>query len=186
MTDIYHNGKRLSRIDLTFDAQAAPIIAPQPLVEAKPPVRPADPPANDTPPAGAVPDHVIARSYGPLLRNNPRLQVVLRLGKVHSYGFWVPANTKVRLVNFGFVPQNKSMTQMAVWISEEPGGESLDERYALDAQVTRVGGQLQVTAAIRGRGGERRGAMIEVGKRYYINMQAGGNVPMEWRITGDF
>jgi hypothetical protein len=183
MTDIYHNGKRLSRIDLTFDEMATPIItpAPKPPVEDTPPVRPADPP-----PAGAVPDHVIARSYGPLLRNNPRLQVVLRLGKVHSYGFWVPANTKVRLVNFGFVPQNKSMTQMAVWISEEAGGESLDERYALDAQVTRVGGQLQVTAAIRGRGGERRGAVIEVGKRYYINMQAGGNVPMEWRITGDF
>ena len=176
MTDIYHNGKRLSRIDLTFDGAAPPIITPDPPADDKPPVRPADP----------VPDHVVARTYGPLLRNNPSLRDQLRLGRTYAYGFTVPANSIVRLVTFGFVPQNQNRTQMAVWISEEPGGEALDQRYALDAQVTRVGGQLEVTAAIRGRGGERRGAVIDTNTLYYINMQAGGPVAMEWRITGDF
>jgi hypothetical protein len=28
MTDIYHNGKKLERIDLTFDGEAPPIITP--------------------------------------------------------------------------------------------------------------------------------------------------------------
>jgi hypothetical protein len=182
MTDIYYNGKKLQRIDLTFDGAAPPIITPEPPVDDKPPVRFVEPQPEETLP----PSHVIMRQYGPLLRNNPSLMDHLRLGKVYSYGWSVPANSVVRLVTFGFVPQNLNLTQLAVWISKTPGGEALDERYALDSQTTRVGAQMAVTAAIRGRGGERRGAVIDTDTQYYINMQAGGPVPMKWRISGDF
>jgi hypothetical protein len=74
MTDIYHNGKKLERIDLTFDGEAPPIIipSPKPPVDDKPPVRPAQP----SPPS-AVNPNIIQRSLGDLRLSRPKLSTFL-------------------------------------------------------------------------------------------------------------
>jgi hypothetical protein len=185
MTDIYHNGKKLERIDLTFDAQAAPIISPQPLVEAKPPVddKPPVRPVEPDPPS-AVNANVIKRTLGDLRLSRPKLSTFMEKDRIYSHSFNVPVD--VPLVMFGFIPQGSYPANFRVWVSRTPGGKPIDTKYGDVLANARRGQQFALAVAVRGLGGERRGAVVDKSTRYWLNMQSDERHPMQWRITGAF
>jgi hypothetical protein len=177
MTDIYHNGKKLERIDLTFDGAAPPIITPEPPVDDKPPVRPVEPPS-------AVDPNIIQRTLGDLVLSRPKMSTYMDKDRIYAHSFTIPVD--VPLVMFGFVPQGSYTANFRVWVSKTPGGEPIDDKYGDVRANARRGQQFALAVAVRGLGGERRGAVVDKFTRYYLNMVSDQPHPMQWRITGAF
>jgi hypothetical protein len=170
--------RRITSLKITTatDDSAPPVTQPKTPTTPKKPVKP----KNPVKPSGNVTE------FGPLSKNKPLLRREMKAGEVYSYGFMLPKNGTVPMAIFGMTPQSETLTDFDVWLSETPNGKPLNSRYAVLKRSARRGDQLQVIAAVRGRGAERRGCPVDAGKTYYFNMQANRDHSMRWRISGAF
>ena len=172
MTDVYVDGKKVTRLDITTEGKVS---IPEPPKLDIPPIRTHEPPQRGV---------VYKDNLGSLSRNKPLINTYMERDVVYTEAFSIPVD--VPLVTFGFVPQGGSAANFKIWISEKPNGKPLGDRYAEVERPARRGDAFGVSVALEGLGGERRGAVIKKYTTYWLNMVCEDSHPMRWRVSGAF
>ena len=167
------NGQPFDLTSMEIEGEFAKLPV-KPPVEDTPPVRPTEPKPDQT------------KTLGALTKSIPLIWEHMEEDKVYSYDFWVPEDVDVPMIVFGMTPQSSELTGFTVWFSKTPGGSPIDDRYGSREGFARRGDQMQLIAAVRGKGAERRGMPINAGEVYYFNMLADRDHVMRWRIAGAF
>jgi hypothetical protein len=174
---VFVDGKEVfnARISIATNADNAPVVTPP--VDDKPPPRPVEPPKG-----------VSVRKLGNLTKTSAGRSLTIDGGDTVAYEFAVPGNTTVPGVIFSFAPQNALPVRYRVWLSTAPGGSKLPLKGSETVGEKRRGDQMQIVAALKNRGAESRGAVIEPGQVYYLNVKAGSGRAnfIRWKIGGNF
>jgi hypothetical protein len=172
-----------ARVSIATDANNAPVITPP--VDTKPPARPVKPPVRKVKPSTKTKTTV--RDLGGLKQTLTGRQMTVDRGETYAFKFFIPKKGTVPVAYFSFEPRENRQYLFSAWFSEEPDGKPVGGRYGQLSGLYRRNQPFGLAASVKSRGAERRGAPIDAGKYYYLNVKHNGpKMQLRWELGGAF